>query len=99
MYILINKPTRETQISASLIDHIWSNDPAGTVQYIHWYNCYPIFTNFLKYKCDDSSLISIKFNDYSLENIEKLKLSMSKVDWCSLLGGFMDPDVFVYIFN
>ena len=62
-------------------------------------NHHPIFTIFLKYKCRDSSLISTIFRDYSLENVEKFKLSMSKVDWFSLLGGSMYPDVLVDIFN
>ena len=45
---LINKPTRVTQISAFLIHHTWSNNPAGTssgIIVLDVTDHYPIFTN------------------------------------------------------
>ena len=102
MYPLIDKPTRVTDTSASLIDHIWTNIPFGTssgVLISDITDHYPVFTEFFNHKCHESSLIKIKFRDYSSMNIEYFRKIVTEVDWHRVLGDSNNPEIMVEKFN
>jgi hypothetical protein len=91
---LINKPTRLTSHSATLIDNIFTNCPSqNTVNGIilnDMSDHLPIFAFF------SSELVPHKkeaksYRDYSEQNLIKFRTSLSLVDWTSVVVGH-DPN-------
>ena len=95
-YSHIDKPTRVTDNSNSLIDHIWSNFPFGVSSNIIVSDItdhYPIYACFNNFRKNDNDLVKIKFRDFSEPNKNKLISEASLIDWLDVLGDPGDPDL------
>lgn len=101
---LINKPTRVTQNSATLIDNIFSNilpPPNSGILVTDVSDHFPIFTSFpLNMSRPDSRRFYTR--EYSQENISNFKNNLNSWDW-SVVFNAPDPDTafarFIDIFN
>ena len=95
-YCLITKPTRVKNDSASLLDHIWSNVPFGASSGILISDVtdhFPVYACFNHIRNNNSDLIKIRFRDFSNNNREMFKLSISEVDWPLVLGDSNNADI------
>ena len=88
LYCLINKTTRLSSASASLIDNVWTND---------YFNCikngiifdsssdhFPVFSIFSydNSECNkDEEYLNLEYRDFSQENISKFKTKLHEVNW------------------
>ena len=84
---LINKPTRVTSNSTTLIDHIWSNNYANSVLngilYTNIADHFPVFSifNLNVNKPQNSQYIYYKVRELSRTNIENFKDALNNTDW------------------
>ena len=86
-YPQINKPTRIVDDSMSLIDHIWVNTyrPCFTsIITSHITDHYPVMTVIQNIFQVEKEMVTIKFRDFSNQNIIKFKRLLSVVDWSVL---------------
>ena len=87
MLSLINKPTRLTTHSATIIDHIWSNDYSNLIQSgilcMTISDHFPVFSVFsLKSpNINHKKIISHSFRDYSNVNISNFRDDLENVVW------------------
>ena len=105
---LIDKPTRVTQTSATIIDHMWTNNYRNTklsgILYESISDHFPIFTSFkLKsIKSNNYTKKEIQFRDNNEQNISKLKHLLAEADW-NLIINNNNPetayDNFILIFQ
>ena len=95
IYSLIDKPTRVTNSTATLIDHIWSNDynnslANGIIYDNSISDHFPIFSIFkISNKfCNskDQKSHTISFRKFSSDNILKFKNELQQVDWNLILS-------------
>ena len=95
MFSLINKPTRVTDTSATLIDHIWSNDynnciKNGIVFDDSLSDHFPIFAvfNHLEQVNNDNRKKEtiLTYRDFSVNNINNFKTQLNLVDWGLITG-------------
>ena len=103
----IVKPTRVTSTSATLIDHIWTNNFNNNIKngiiYTDISDHFPVFSVFKINSCKvKDSKISITYRDFSEANISLFKDCISNVCW-DLAYASSNPNViydnFVNIFN
>ena len=94
----INKPTRVTHTSATIIDHVWTNAYAkisnNGIIYDFTSDHFPIFC-ILQFNIphdNDSKHKVIKFRNYSEENINSFKNNLNEVDW-TLVESIDNPNV------
>ena len=94
----ITKPTRVTQTSATLIDHIWSNDTSNNVKsgiiYSKISDHFPVFALYkceMKGSCNEGST-TIKRRNFSEENISRFRACLREVCW-DLVYASNDPNV------
>ena len=105
---LINKPTRVTENSATLIDHIWTNNYMNTkhsgILYESISDHFPIFTlfNTKPNKTFTSSKKQIQYRDNSAQNINALNNLLEQVNW-DLITNNNNPETsynnFILIFQ
>ena len=94
----INKPTRVTHTSATVIDHIWTNAYANITHngiiYDFTSDHFPIFNISLFNVSQGNHRKSelIKFRNFSDENINSFKNNLNEVDW-TLVESIDNPDV------
>ena len=96
LYCLINKSTRVTSTSRTLIDHIWSNDYKNCdfngIIFEKISDHFPVFSFFnLNNSSNNSnkhnssnnsnSFITTSFRDFSSEKISIFKAALQNVDW------------------
>ena len=84
---LINKPTRITQSSATLIDNIFTNilpPPKSGIIVTDISDHFPIFTSF-SFNANHSSSKHVPTHNYSMENIDHLKNDLNSCDWSDVL--------------
>ena len=90
-YPLINKPTRVSKNSATLIDNIFCND----IQIVEFMNGifytdisdhFPVFTINVKLdECLSDNLTYLSMRQYSEKNIESFCVNIQNVDWNDIL--------------
>ena len=106
-YSLITKPTRVKGNSATLIDHIWTNDLLKCAQsgiiYANISDHFPTFSVFnLNSPNNSSTLKEIQYRDFNPSNIAEFKHHLSEVCW-DLVYAPSDPNVaynnFISIFK
>ena len=100
LYCLINKSTRVTSSSKTLIDHIWSNDykncDSNGIIYEKISDHFPVFSFFKINNSTSSSknnnrrntldsFTVTSFRDFSNENFLKFKSALQNVDWSLIL--------------
>lgn len=95
---LINKPTRVTNNSASIIDHIWRNFTCEAHSGIVVSNItdhYLVFSsfNFIDQNKKNPELIKVNFRDFSSINKNKFYYYVNEVDWDEILGNSSSPDI------
>ena len=93
---LIDKPTRITNTTASLIDHIWVNFVCRSESNIVISNItdhYLCFSNFDRINNNNKEIIKLKFRDFSTKNKTNFINSVNQTDWFSVLSDSIDPDV------
>ena len=91
----ITKPTRITDNTASLIDHIWSNVPFGVTSGIIVSDIsdhFPIYACFRNFKNKENDLVKIRFRNFSTENENMFKNCLSDIDWDAVLGKSNNAD-------
>ena len=100
---IITKATRVTAKSATLLDHLWSNNASlacsSSVIYSRISDHFPIaasFKNQLRATTDTVSKIS--FRDYSEEKINQFKDAMNDVCW-EIVTASTNPNVILDNFN
>ena len=97
---LINKPTRVTPNSATIIDHIWTNEYSKVnfsgVIHDNISDHFPVFSVFKLSngfstcsKIDNETVTYREFND---SNFELFEIALSNVNW-SLICNISDPNV------
>ena len=91
LYCLINRPTRVTSTSYSLIDNIWTNNYTNCIKsgiiYESISDHFPIFSlfmnksnnNYINY--NDSNKETITYRNFNQDNILKFKQALSEVQW------------------
>ena len=88
-YALITKPTRISNNSYSVIDHIWSNILPGSKSGIFLSDIsdhFPVFAIFPNLIHDENvtETINIKFRNYSQSNKNKFLNLLNQIDWVFL---------------
>ena len=95
---VIRRPTRVTITNASLIDHIWSNDPnirCGGIIRTHVTDHFPVFV--VSAVCNSKSAPEhITYRDFSASNKLKFKNKLSLVSWYQLISDNDVDSVFGY---
>ena len=92
---MINKPTRVTKTTLSIIDHIWvnfvckSNSKIIISDITDHYIC---VSNFDRLNDDKNELIKLKFRDLSGKNKNNFINSVNNVDWNLVLGASCNPE-------
>ena len=87
IFNFINKPTRVTSSTATLIDLIWSNDLINNklngIFYDQISDHFPVFSFFdiKSNSFDHNYRTSFKFRDFSTENMNNFKYALQEVDW------------------
>ena len=94
---MITKPTRVSDHSATLIDHIWINFVNETNSGVVLSNIsdhYFVFSNFVGLVDRDiNELIKFTFRDFSKENTDKFIHNINNIDWNNVLGDSGDPNI------
>ena len=87
LFNVITKPTRVVRGSATLIDHIWTNDYNNCLKngilYDNTSDHFPIFS-FFRYNLNNLNNCNSKLINYRVfnnENINNFKLELQQVDW------------------
>ena len=87
LYSLINKSTRVTDLSCTLIDNIWTNDYKNCTRngiiYDRTSDHFPIFSCFKSkfYSKPHNDKIKISYRNFGDENINNFKYELSNVNW------------------
>ena len=108
LFNVITKPTRVTSTSATILDHIWTNDIDNCVKnsivYTSISDHFPIFSSF-SFEPDQKALPSesiIYFRNFNESSINNFKFDLSNVDW-HLTYTANDPNIsydnFILIFQ
>ena len=96
MFNTINKPTRVKSNSATIIDHIWTNNCFKNIKngivYSNISDHFPVFSFFSSTKVKDDESLTIKYRNFSDENINNFKRSMESVSW-DLCFASNDPNI------
>ena len=86
----ITKPTRVTSRSATLIDHIWTNDMQHYIRSGILYNSisdhFPVLSSFSAFHQCNNSFIRISRRIYNRNNIDDFKEDLKNFDWISELA-------------
>ena len=86
----ITKPTRVTSRSATLIDHIWTNDMQHYIRSGILYNSisdhFPVLSSFSTFHQCNNSFIRISRRIYNCNNIDDFKEDLKNFDWISELA-------------
>ena len=108
IFNLINKPTRISKNTSTLIDHIWSNCfdrvKKNGIIFSHITDHFPIFSLFdiKSSNSDSNSDKEYYFRNFSDENLTNFKLSLEQVSW-DLVFAASNADVayenFILIFK
>jgi len=85
-YNCITKPTRVTDSSATLLDHIWTNDLAhnldNTIIYSHISDHFPVLSEFKSnVTIAQSGKIDIQYRDFSEQNVQLFTQHLQTVSW------------------
>ena len=86
-YCTITHPTRVTTTTATLIDHIWTNNLpenlSNGIVHCQISDHFPIFSTFKTNNnpCSNNKTIVKSYREYTDHNIEKFKDEMVKFDW------------------
>ena len=96
----IDKPTRVTHATATLIDHIWSNDYNEHISSGIIYNKitdhFPIFAIYNSEECHTSNTETrdniVTYRNYGMDNINTFKQCMEDVSW-EIVYSSIDPNV------
>ena len=109
MLNVINKATRVTSTSATLIDHIWTNNFHNThingILFEKTTDHFPVFSffknNFQKGDKNKSKPIEIEYRDFNDNNILSFRLDLQEVDWSlvNVNNSNVAYDNFLLIFN
>ena len=96
LFNTISKPTRVTSSSATLIDHIWTNDYCSLtyngIIFSKISDHFPIFSTFKLERDQPVKSNFIEFRDFSENNIELFKLALENTNW-DLTKCSNNPDV------
>ena len=92
---MINKPSRVTNNSSTIIDQIWTNDYKNISKNGLFYDFtsdhFPVFSIFkntsLKTTYNEIVKENISYRSFSDENISKFKNDLQKIDWNDYLIG------------
>ena len=92
----VTVPTRQTEVSSTLIDHVYSNSPSNissvTVPKVGLSDHYPIFlTRKINASLPKSSHYTIKYRSYKNFNEENFINELSSASW-DVIKVFEDPD-------
>ena len=109
MFNVINKSTRVTSTSATLIDHIWTNNlvnlQSSGIIFDKTSDHFPIFSCFKigskKFKSDKSESFEIKYRNFSDINIINFRSELQKVDWSLVYSNYSNSSYenFLLIFK
>ena len=96
LFQLVKVPTRETEVSSTLIDHVYSNSPSNIssliVPKVGISDHYPIFmTRKINASLPKSSHYTIKYRSYKNFNEEVFVNELSSAPW-DIIKVFEDPD-------
>ena len=87
LFNVINKATRVTGTSATLIDHIGTNNFHNTyingILFEKTSDHFPVFSFFKNntQRSDKNKPIEIKYRDFNDNNISNFRLDLQEVDW------------------
>ena len=92
----VTVPNRQTEVSSTLIDHVYSNSPSNissvTVPKVGLSDHYPIFlTRKINASLPKSSHYTIKYRSYKNFNEENFINELSSAPW-DVIKVFEDPD-------
>ena len=94
---IISKPTRVTNNTASIIDHIWinfNNKSNAGILISNITDHYPVFSKFYSnINNKNNKLIKLEFKDFSQLNIINFNQAVFDTDWVSVLGDSGDPEL------
>lgn len=99
---LVNNPSRVTNSSTTIIDHIWTNDCENTVYNGLFYDFtsdhFPVFSIFNNESNNFSHIATnietLTFRSFSEDNILKFKTELQEIDWSECLHGNDTNEVF-----
>ena len=99
---MINKPSRVTNNSSTIIDQIWTNDYKNISKNGLFYDFtsdhFPVFSIFkntsLKTTYNEIVKENISYRSFSDENISKFKNDLQKIDWNDYLIGNDTNEIF-----
>ena len=85
MFNTINKPTRVTSTTATIIDHIWTNNAFSNIKngivYSKISDHFPVFSIFSTTPVAESDSVTIKYRNFSNNNIDDFRRCMEGVSW------------------